>query len=125
METIEVNALGKPMQATLPSSLATCLELSLQWGTSIEDTPSLLRLCSATIGICLDKHAILPAYKPHKHKILEYGYLILERLLEKNVDATKVFQDGTKLLTAISKKIPLQNEVQDTKDFLASEEEDS
>lgn len=120
---MKIKCLGKPRQATIPQSLATCLEVTLVWGACSDDTPSLLRLCSAAIGICTDSLAILPSYKPDKDKILSYGYKVLEKLLELGVDASLIFEDGTKLLTEMAKKLPQKKQVEESKDFLASTEE--
>ena len=121
---MKINVYGKDLEAQLPKSLATCLELSLVWGNVSDDHAQLCRLCAAVIGICTDHLAILPHYNPQRDRILNYGHKVLDRLLEKNSDVSLMFSDGTKLLTAITQKVPKQKEVNETKDFLASAEED-
>lgn len=107
-----------------PTDLATCLEFSLVWGDVSEDPAGLVRICSAAIGVALDKEALLPKYRAEKTSILSYGRKVLERLLEKNVPVQHIYSSGSAVLIAMSEKIPSMKEVEDKKDFFHSAEEE-
>lgn len=106
-----------------PSSMALCLEFMTIWGGA--ENARLLRLCAAAIGVYLDHLAILPKYRPLKGNPLEYGYTILERLLESKVHPEKIYELGSICLVDMSKTIPTSKEVEDKEDFLASANSDS
>jgi len=112
-------------EAKLPESLATCLEYALLWAEEENNSADLLRLCAAAIGVGLDHLAMLPKYKPQKQKIPEYGYIVLERLLNQNVRPPEIFNAGTQILTSMAKRIPSSEASEDAKNFLASPEEGS
>ena len=116
--------LGKfQKQIPISADLATCLEFTLVWGDVAEDPASLVRMCSAAIGVCLDAEAMLPKYRADRDSILKYGRKVLERLLEKNVPVQDIYNSGSKVLIAMSEKVPSQKSVEDKKDFFHSTEE--
>tara|TARA_R100000406_G_scaffold68216_1_gene48610 strand:- start:2571 stop:2939 length:369 start_codon:yes stop_codon:yes gene_type:complete len=105
--------------------LATCLEFTLIWADSIDDSANLIRINAAAIGIALDSYSILPQYKPEKDKILGYGRKILQRLLEKNVTPKDIYSSGTEILTSMSKQLPNQETIDEKKDFFHSPKQET
>lgn len=107
-----------------PSDLASCLEFSLTWGEAADNNVDLLRVCSAALGLALDKEALLPKYRPDRDKILGYGRRVLSRLLEKEVSTDDIFSSGSAVLMAMAERIPKKKEVEDKEDFFHSREEE-
>lgn len=105
--------------------LATCLEFTLTWGESSDDNVDLLRVCSAAIGVALDKEALLPKYRPERDKIISYGRKVLERLLLKNIPMNDIYGSGTAILKSMANSIPQKKEVEEKEDFFHSPGEDS
>lgn len=106
-------------------SLATALEFSLVWADSVDDSSQLVRINAAAIGVALDSTNMLPAYRPNRDKILVYGRKILERLLEKNVPLDDIYREGTKILSAMSAKLPQQGAIDEQKDFFPSADQET
>ncbi len=105
--------------------LATCLEFTLTWGDATDDNVDLLRVCSAAIGVGLDKEALLPKYRPNRDKIYVYGRKVLERLLVKEIPMNDIYTAGTNVLKSMAESIPQKKEVDEKMDFFHSPEEDS
>jgi hypothetical protein len=103
--------------------LATCLEFTLSWGECSDDSVDLLRVCSAGIGVALDKESLFPKYRPEKEKITVYGRRVLERLLLKNIPMNDIYSSGTIILKSMAEALPHKKEVEDKKDFFPSQEE--
>lgn len=120
---IELDFGTSKKQGSRPASLAVCLEFMTIWG-SAEDA-RLLRLCAAALGVYLDHLAIFPKYKPMKQTPLEYGFTLLERLLENKVAPEKIYELGSLCLMDMSKTLPSSKEVEEKEDFLASANSDS
>jgi hypothetical protein len=118
--------LGKfgEIQFESPDSMATCFEIVTLLSTN-PDSATLSRLCSCAIGICSDKEAILPSYRPLKEKPLEYGYRILERLLERGCNANHIFDIGMSCIMMMSEKIPSEEGVKENINFSNSQESDT
>lgn len=112
-------------EVELSTDLATCLEYTLAWGSAADDNVDLIRVSAAAIGVALDKEALLPKYRPEKDKILAYGRKVLERLLLKTVPMNDIFTAGSTILSAMSKAIPQQKEVEEKKDFFHSAGEET
>lgn len=109
----------------LKADIATCLEFTLVWADAVDDTASLVRINAAAIGVALDSYSILPSYKPERDKILNYGYKVLQRLLEKNVGLQDIYNAGTKILSSMSGKLPQRDEIEDKKDFFHSPKQET
>ena len=107
-----------------PSDLATCLEFALTWGEAADNNVDLLRVCSAALGVALDKEALLPKYRPDRDKIYPYGRKILSRLLEQGVSSSEIFSSGSAVLSAMASAIPQKKEVEEKQDFFHSAEEE-
>ena len=107
-----------------PSDLATCLEFALTWGEAADNNVGLLRVCSAALGVALDKEALLPKYRPDRDKIYPYGRKILSRLLEQGVSSQEIFTSGSVVLSAMAAAIPNKKEVEEKEDFFLSPEEE-
>ena len=105
-----------------PTDLATCLEFTLTWGEAAENNVDLLRVCSAALGVVLDKEALLPKYRPDRDKIFSYGRKILSRLLEQGVSSNEIYTAGSAVLSAMAKAIPQKKEVEEKQDFFHSAE---
>jgi len=99
-----------------PDSIATCFEIVTLLSTN-PDSGTLSRLCSCAIGICADKAAILPSYRPLKEKPLDYGFRVLERLLERGCNANHIFDIGMQCIMMMSEKIPSQEGVDENINF--------
>ena len=123
--TIEkITLSGKDFTVQKPDSIALCFEFVIEWSTS-ESSVKNARLCAAAIGVYLDKHAILPKYKPLKESPSEYGYKCLDRLLSLKVQGSEVYEKGTKLLTEMASLLPTDQGVEEKKDFFHSASTDS
>tara|TARA_R110002012_G_scaffold320165_1_gene542619 strand:- start:654 stop:1022 length:369 start_codon:yes stop_codon:yes gene_type:complete len=112
---ITIKKLGGRQQIQSPS-LATCFEFVSIWSTN-SDMAVTSRLCAGALGVCLDHLAILPKYKPAVHKPSNYGHLILDRLLEKGISPSAIFDNGTKCLSLMATKIPTQEDVEEEINF--------
>ena len=122
MITIELGSYKK--EVAEPTDLATCLEFTLTWGESAENNVDLLRVCSAAVGVALDKEALLPKYRPDRDKISLYGRKVLARLLEKGVASSEIYKAGSEVLQVMAQRIPQKKEVDDKQDFFHSAEEE-
>mgnify|MGYP003150375864 CR=1 FL=1 len=117
--------LGKLQREITPTfDLATCLEFSLVWADTVDDSSLLVRINAAAIGVALDSLSILPAYRPERDKILVYGRKVLARLLEKKVPVQEIYSEGTKILTAMSDRLPKRENIDEQKDFFPSPEQE-
>jgi len=115
-ETIKLGKLGT-LDLDTPG-LATCLEFVTIWATSTEQPAQLARVTAGAIGVCIDHHAKLPKYRPAIHKPGEYGHICLDRLLEYGITSSKIYECGSTCLLAMSKKLPVEEELEETMDFL-------
>jgi hypothetical protein len=116
--------LGKiDKEVAVPSDLATNLEFTIMWSHASEDPTKLLRLCCASIGVALHSLNLLPAYRPDADSILVYGRKILGRLLEKNVNASEIYNCGSAILASMASSLPEEKEVKSKMDFFPSSEE--
>lgn len=117
MDKIKIS-LGKLGEInTITPSLGSIMEFVTLWATHGGDPSILARVCSGTIGICTDHLSILPRYRPAIHKPLEYGYLCLERLLEKGIPSSKIYEAGSQLLAQLADHLPKEEEIEDTMGF--------
>lgn len=107
-----------------PDSIATCFEIVTLLSTN-PDSGTLSRLCSCAIGICSDNAAILPSYRPLKEKPLEYGFRVLERLLERGCNANHIFDIGMSCIMMMSDKIPSEQGVDENINFSNHQEPDT
>lgn len=118
MEANTIN-LGKLAALDIDTpGLATCLEFVTIWATSTGEPAQMARVTAGAIGVCIDHHAKLPKYRPAIHKPGEYGHICLDRLLEYGVPSSKIYEAGTTCLLAMSKKLPQEDELEETMDFL-------
>lgn len=123
MEKIQLGKLGeKPIH---PPGLGSCLEFVTLWATHGTDPGLLARICSGAIGLCTDKAAILPKYRPSVHKPLDYGYICMERLLEKGITSSVIYSSGSNCLMLMSKQLPVEEEVEETMGFFPPNQESS
>jgi hypothetical protein len=97
--------------------LATAFEFVSLWSHVQDDPSALARLCAGAIGVCIDKHHKLPAYKPQIMTPKEYGYKCLDRLLDNGFDSTVIFQEGSKALTFLAESLPRGEEIEDNQNF--------
>lgn len=107
--------LGK-VQFLQPRSLAVAFEIVTLWAGH-KDQATLSRLCAAAIGVCVDHEGKLPAYNPSREKVIDYGFRILERLLEANVNGVQIFEHGTVCLTLLAQNLPTEEQVEETVNF--------
>ena len=112
---ITITKLGGEREIKSPS-LATCFEFVSIWSTNT-DMSMTARLCAGSLGVCLDHFAMLPKYKPSVHKPSDYGHLILDRLLEKGITPSDIFQQGSICLAFMASKIPTQEAVEEKINF--------
>ena len=110
---------------TCNPSLASCMEYVTLWATHGGDPSLLARICSGSIGICTDHLGILPKYRPALQKPLEYGYICLERLLEKGIPSSQIYEAGSKLLVELASHLPKEEEVEETMGFFPPGQEAS
>lgn len=120
--TIKITLGNYQKEVEKPTDLATCLEFTLSWGEASDNNVDLLRVCSAALGVALDKEALLPKYRPERDKINAYGRKVLGRLLEQKVSSSDIFQSGSAVLQAMAAAIPQKEEVEEKKDFFHSQE---
>lgn len=111
-------------EVAAPTDMATNLEFTILWSHIADEPTSLLRICSASIGVALESFTILPKYRPDTDKILPYGRKILSRLIEKGVSATEIYNAGSAILTEMASSLPQEKTVQDKMDFFRSAEEE-
>lgn len=104
---------------------ASCLEFVLTWGQVSEDTAGLLRVHAGAIGVALDEYQLLPAYKPERDKILNYGFKCLERLLDQGVSTDEIYKAGGQVLQYMLERIPKQKEVEKKESFFSSPKQES
>ena len=112
---IDLKKLGQHTTQT-PNSLALCLDFISIWGSD-PNRAQLGRLCAAAIGVCVDHAKCLPAYKTATGDPINYGFKIMDRLLQNNVSPGYVYEIGSKLLTEMMEKIPTDREVEETANF--------
>jgi len=120
--TIKITLGNYQKDVEKPTDLATCLEFTLSWGEASDNNVDLLRVCSAALGVALDKEALLPKYRPERDKINIYGRKVLGRLLDQKVSSSDIFQSGSAVLQAMAAAIPQKEEVEEKKDFFHSAE---
>lgn len=104
--------------------IATCFEYVTLWSSSGEDTAQLGRVCAGALGVCLDYKAIFPRYRAGKMSAMEYGHLMLDRLLSEGITGTAVFREGVKCLQFMTERIPTQKEVDERANFSSSPDMD-
>lgn len=97
--------------------LATAFEFVSLWAQAENDIAALGRLCAGAIGVCIDKHHKLPAYKPQIMTPNEYGYKCLDRLLENGFDSKAIYEEGTKALTFLAEVLPRNKEIEQAQNF--------
>lgn len=106
-----------------PSSLAICFEIISVWSSN-PDHATLGRLCACAIGICTESKPFLPSYRPERDKLLEYGFRVLERLLERGVTASQIYNVGLECLMLCSAKLPSEEEITNIENFSSSRDSD-
>ena len=119
---INIHKLGGEIDISSPS-LATCFEFVSLWSAET-DNAMLARICAGSIGVCLDHTAILPKYRPVKHRASDYGHTCLDRLLGLGVTASVIYEEGVKCLSFMSQKIPTEREVDERANFSSTQEPD-
>lgn len=121
--TIDLGKLGN--KETKNPSLGAIMELVTLWASHGEDPSLLARICAGAIGVSIDHHSILPKYRPAIHKPLEYGHICLDRLLEKGVTSSKIYESGTQLLASMAGHLPQEEIIEETMGFLEQGSESS
>lgn len=117
MNVFDLKTIGQ-CSVVPPTNLAICLELVSIW-SSEPDRAGLFRICAAAIGVAVDGTRRLPHYRFQDGNINGYGGTILERLLEAGVTPSAIVEYGTHVLAQCVSKIPTEQDVEDTADFLA------
>lgn len=107
-----------------PQSLAIGFEIVTLWAGH-KDQATLARLCAAAVGVCSDHAQILPAYNPMREKIIDYGFRILDRLLQAGVSGVEIFEHGTVCLAMLAESLPSQEEVDEAVNFTTPPEDKS
>lgn len=118
---LKLNKLGK-IESQTPASLATCLDFVSLWGSN-PDHAKLGRLCAASIGICTDHAKVMPAYNVSTGDPVGYGHKCMERLLNAGVAPGYIYNVGSDLLIEMMKKIPTNEEVEETANFMQAEQD--
>jgi len=120
-----IRQLGKfgTIEITPPKSLAISFEIISVWSSN-PDQATLGRLCASAIGICTESKPFLPSYRPERDKILDYGFRCLERLLEKGITASQIYNVGLECLMLCSDKLPNEEEITDIENFSSSRDSD-
>ena len=109
------------LPCSLPMSFSIRLDLVSSWVPDIP-RPHLARLCAAAIGVSTSLDC---RYNISQGDPVQYGGKVLDLLLSKGVSATKVYEYGPKLLTALAESLPQETEVEETAAFIEPPPEDS
>ena len=112
---------GIEMELKPSQSLAVCFEFSAIWASD-HDEALLARLCSAALGVSLDHLARYPRYNPLRDRPLEYGFKMMDRLLEDGWTPSQIYQGGSQSLFLMSQKLPSSEEVDETINFTSPKE---
>lgn len=112
------------VQIAPPPSLAVCFEFAALWSDEL-DQSQLSRLCAGALGICLDKLARYPKYRPMQDSPLNYGHKVLEALIRDGATPHIIFNEGTKALICMAGALPTNEEVEQKANFTKQKPEDS
>ena len=119
---VKLGKLGE-VEFIQPRSLAIGFEIVTLWAGH-KDQATLSRICAAAIGVCVDHEGKLPAYNPNREKIIDYGFRILDRLLEAGVNGVQIFEQGTVCLTLLAQNLPSEEDVNQAVNFTTAKEEE-
>lgn len=100
----------------IPNSIAVCLDFVAIWGSE-PNRAQLGRLCAAAIAVAVDHAKCLPAYPIHSGDPIQFGFKILERLLDAGMTPGSIYEQGTTILVEMMKSIPTEQDVEDTANF--------
>jgi hypothetical protein len=103
------------IQLKKPRSLGVCMQFTALWAGNL-DRAELAQLCAGALGVCISLDGI-PHYRPSQGKPLDYGFAVMEWLLEKDVPASLIYKKGRECLLLMSSSLPKENEVEDTANF--------
>ena len=98
-----------------PRSLGTCMQFIALWAGDL-DRAELIQLCAGAMGVCCTLDGI-PYYRPSQGKPLDYGYAVMEWLLENGIQAASIYEKGRECLVLMSAALPSEQEVEDTANF--------
>ena len=98
-----------------PRSLGVCMQFTALWAGSL-DRAELAQLCAGALGVCASLDGI-PHYRPSQGKPLDYGFAVMEWLLDKGVPAAIIYEKGRECLVIMSSSLPTETEVEDTANF--------
>ena len=105
----------KDTQIKKPRSLGVCMQFTAISAGSL-DRAELAQLCAGALGVCTSLDGI-PHYRPSQGKPLDYGFAVMEWLLEKGVPAATIYEKGRECLVIMSSSLPTETEVEDTANF--------
>jgi len=105
----------KDIQFKKPRSLGVCMQFTALWAGSL-DRAELAQLCAGALGVCTSLDG-MPYYRPSQGKPLDYGFAVMEWLLEKGVPAATIYEKGRECLVLMSSSLPTETEVEDTANF--------
>lgn len=105
-----------------PSSLAVCMQYTALWAGDL-DRAALVQLCAAAIGVCY-RNESLPHYRPSQGKPLDYGFAVLEVLLEDGWPPTLIYNKGSECLGVLASALPSEQDVEDAVNFTKPKGED-
>lgn len=100
----------------LPKSIAVCLDFVAIWGSE-PNRAQLGRLCAAAIAVGVDHTKCLPAYPIQTGDPIQFGFKIMERLLEAGVTPASIYEQGSNILVEMWKTIPTEEDVENTANF--------
>ena len=100
-----------------PRSLATCMQFTALWAGE-QDRAQLVQLCAGAIGVCC-AFDNAPFYRPSQGKPYDFGYAMLDFLLEKGATATQIYTKGSECLSTMASALPSEEEVQAKEDFFS------
>ena len=101
-----------------PRSLATCMQFTALWAGD-NDRAVLAQLCAGALGVCCDP---LPIYAPSASAPLDYGFMVLEELLNAGIAPSKIYKLGSECLALMAGKLPSEDDVTEAENFIQAEQ---